>query len=226
MPCSLAGPPSRTSLTSSPPRYRDCNRCTLVAGIASTRRPMSRQQRSSIGSVSRRAAANDRSSFSSVPARITVTDTLSPARWPSNPRSMSSGRATGVSPMCVITSPAFTPTLSAGLCRRTASTITPRGPSLRDTMPCHVRSTRSTVSSAATTSSTLSTGMAKPIPCAPARTATLMPTISPSMLSSGPPELPGLMLASVWIRSSYRCVRLTSTSRWRADTMPRVTVCS
>ena len=35
-----------------------------------------------------------------------------------------------------------------------------------------------------------------------ARTATLMPIMSPSMFSSGPPELPGLMLASVWIRSS------------------------
>ena len=37
---------------------------------------------------------------------------------------------------------------------------------------------------------------------APARTATLTPIISPSMFSSGPPELPGLMGASVWIRSS------------------------
>ena len=44
-----------------------------------------------------------------------------------------------------------------------------------------------------------STGMAKPMPWAPARMATLTPTSSPLMFSSGPPELPGLMLASVWI---------------------------
>ena len=36
----------------------------------------------------------------------------------------------------------------------------------------------------------------------PARTATLTPIISPSMFNNGPPELPGLMGASVWIRSS------------------------
>ncbi len=36
----------------------------------------------------------------------------------------------------------------------------------------------------------------------PARTATLTPIISPSMFSSGPPELPGLIGASVWIKSS------------------------
>ena len=69
-------------------------------------------------------------------------------------------------------------------------------------------------------------GIAKPMPWAPARTATLMPITSPSMLRSGPPELPGLMLASVWIRSSYRWERLTSTLRCRAEMIPRVRVCS
>ena len=44
-----------------------------------------------------------------------------------------------------------------------------------------------------------STGMAKPMPWAPARMATLTPISSPLMFMSGPPELPGLMLASVWI---------------------------
>ncbi len=41
-------------------------------------------------------------------------------------------------------------------------------------------------------------GMAKPMLLALARTAALMPTTSPRRLRSGPPELPGLMLASVW----------------------------
>ena len=35
-----------------------------------------------------------------------------------------------------------------------------------------------------------------------ARTATFTPIIWPSIFTSGPPELPGLMQASVWIRSS------------------------
>ncbi len=50
-------------------------------------------------------------------------------------------------------------------------------------------------------------GMAKPMPelirSVPQRTATcpLIPTSSPAMLISGPPELPGLIAASVWIAS-------------------------
>ena len=45
-------------------------------------------------------------------------------------------------------------------------------------------------------------GMAKPMPEPPATIAVLMPTTSPCMLTSGPPELPGLMAASVWRKSS------------------------
>lgn len=136
-------------------------------------------------------------------------------------RSTSSWRATLTSPTRVIRSPARTPAASAGLRWCTASTTLPL-----TTSPCHVCSSLSTDISRETTSSTRSIGMANPMPCAPARTATLMPITSPLMLSSGPPLLPGLMLASVWIRSPYRCVRLTSTLRCRAEMMPRVTVCS
>ncbi len=52
----------------------------------------------------------------------------------------------------------------------------------------------------AATRLTSSIGRANPIPWAPARTATLMPISSPSTLISGPPEFPGLMQASVWIK--------------------------
>ena len=48
-----------------------------------------------------------------------------------------------------------------------------------------------------------------------------MPTTWPSMLNSGPPELPRLMAASVWMKSSYGPWRM---SRPRAETMPAVTV--
>ena len=46
------------------------------------------------------------------------------------------------------------------------------------------------------------TGTAKPIVLARGLIAVLMPITSPARLSSGPPELPGLMAASVWMKSS------------------------
>ena len=81
-------------------------------------------------------------------------------------------------------------TTAAACPRRTSST----------TSPCQVEAIRRVLSISAATLFTSSIGRAKPIPWAPARTATLMPISSPLMLISGPPEFPGLMLASVWIR--------------------------
>ena len=49
------------------------------------------------------------------------------------------------------------------------------------------------------------TGMAKPMPMLPPlrdRIAVLMPISSPRRFTSAPPELPGLMEASVWMKSS------------------------
>jgi len=48
-------------------------------------------------------------------------------------------------------------------------------------------------------------GMAKPMPAfmpVRERMAVLMPTTRPMASTSGPPELPGLMEASVWMKSS------------------------
>ena len=73
-------------------------------------------------------------------------------------------------------------------------------------------------------------GMAKPMPCAPPATAVLMPMTSPFASTSAPPELPGLMAASVWMRlRSERCCPVphassTTTSRPRALTTPLVTL--
>ena len=56
-----------------------------------------------------------------------------------------------------------------------------------------------------TTFSTVFDGMAKPMPIEPPvgeMIAVLMPITSPSMLNSGPPELPRLMAASVWMKLS------------------------
>ena len=90
---------------------------------------------------------------------------------------------------------------------------------------------------------TSSMGIAKPRPIEPdadwppsgdcdaaVRMEELMPTTAPVMSTSGPPELPGLMAASVWIAGYV--VELPSSSeptltgRSRALTMPLVTVAS
>ena len=55
------------------------------------------------------------------------------------------------------------------------------------------------------------------------RMALLMPTTSPDMLTSGPPELPGLMAASVWMKSLNGLPG--SMDRPLALMMPAVTVC-
>jgi hypothetical protein len=57
--------------------------------------------------------------------------------------------------------------------------------------------------------------------------AELMPITRPARSTSGPPELPGLMAASVWMKSATAyCVPSSSLSELRslADTMPLVTV--
>ena len=72
-------------------------------------------------------------------------------------------------------------------------------------------------------------GMAKPTPSLPPESLSicaLTPMTLPCMLSSGPPELPWLIAASVWIESSI--VKLFGDVIWRCSalTMPAVTVSS
>ncbi len=58
-------------------------------------------------------------------------------------------------------------------------------------------------------------------------TAVFMPTTSPALSRSGPPELPGLIAASVWImlsRVSLAAVVPAVTVRPSAETIPEVTV--
>ncbi len=53
----------------------------------------------------------------------------------------------------------------------------------------------------------------------------LMPTTSPRMLSSGPPELPGFTATSVWMKgTASRLGSPERPSRLFAETMPAVTV--
>ncbi len=72
-------------------------------------------------------------------------------------------------------------------------------------------------------------GMAKKMPCAPSAKAVLTPTTAPEVSISGPPELPGLIAASVWIRLRSRRRSLvtgsvTTSCRPRAEMTPDVTL--
>ena len=66
--------------------------------------------------------------------------------------------------------------------------------------------------------------IAKQIPCADAIVAVLIPTTRPSPETSGPPELPGLRGASVWITLSINAPDRVRNVRPSALTMPAVTV--
>ena len=69
-------------------------------------------------------------------------------------------------------------------------------------------------------------GTAKPMPTLPPEgpmIAELMPTSSPRRLTSAPPELPGLIEASVWMKSSKPSGERPLLPS--ALTMPEVTVC-
>ncbi len=68
-------------------------------------------------------------------------------------------------------------------------------------------------------------GIVKPMPSLPLlpdTIAELMPITSPSMLTSGPPELPRLIGASVWMNDSYSLI--PTEFRSRAEMMPVVTL--
>jgi len=61
------------------------------------------------------------------------------------------------------------------------------------------------------------TGTAKPMFCAAALMAVLMPMISPRVLISGPPLLPKLIAASVWMKLSREMVRVADGHHPLAD---------
>ena len=66
--------------------------------------------------------------------------------------------------------------------------------------------------------------VAKQMPCAPRITAVFTPITSPRDVTSGPPELPGLSAASVWITLSIRRPDCARSERPSALTTPEVTV--
>ena len=74
----------------------------------------------------------------------------------------------------------------------------------------------------------MSTGTAKPTPSPPPpveRICELIPTTSPPALTSGPPELPWLMAASVWIAPAIEKPVSDSIERFRAEITPTESDC-
>ena len=129
------------------------------------------------------------------------------------------------------------PALSAGPPRSTPAISAPRVPSsLKDSATGGVTSCTSTpiqprvtlplLTICSSTILAVDTGMAKPIPIEPPereKIAVLMPIRLPAASTSAPPELPGLIAASVWMKFSK--VLMPRPVRPRAETMPLVTVC-
>ena len=89
-------------------------------------------------------------------------------------------------------------------------------------MPSQPRTTRPLAMSWAMMSLAMLIGIENPMPWPVDTMAVLMPTTRPSRFSSGPPELPGLIEASVWMNASY--VATPTRVRPVAEMMPAVTV--
>src|SRR2546425_12481858 len=89
-------------------------------------------------------------------------------------------------------------------------------------MPSQPRTTRPEAISWRMTSWAWLIGIETPIPCPAATIAVLMPITFPSRLRSGPPEFPGLIDASVWMKFSY--VATPTRLRAVAEMIPTVTV--
>ena len=89
-------------------------------------------------------------------------------------------------------------------------------------MPSQPRTTWPRVMSCCITSRASLIGIENPMPCPAATMAVLIPITLPSMFRSGPPELPGLIEASVWMKFSY--VVTPTRVRAVAEMIPTVTV--
>ena len=159
--------------------------------------------------------------------------------WPSTLVMMSPPSATGVPPSCAWMSPPFSPAFAAGLpavtrlheraaldrqqARRTRSRRSPSSRRGRRTGRCPL------VLRSLSFCLTVSIGIAKPMPTLPlppppVSICELMPMTRPVASSSGPPELPGLIAASVWMTLSI--VKPLGALIWRcsAETTPVVSV--
>ena len=91
-------------------------------------------------------------------------------------------------------------------------------------IPMKARRTRPCRTSSPSTNLAVFAATAKQMPCAPWIMAVFTPITSPCEETSGPPELPGLSAASVWITSSISRPVRARNERPSAETTPAVTV--
>ena len=93
----------------------------------------------------------------------------------------------------------------------------------RPCSPSHGRTTRPVSRSSRSSTLAALIGNAKPIEFASSEMKVLIPTTAPHRSTSGPPEFPGLIGASVWI---IGCSARPGRRRLSPLTIPRVMVCS
>ncbi len=139
------------------------------------------------------------------PPRLTTSSTLSPTLAVCTTLSRSSLVWMVLSPALVITSPVFRPAFVGRAAAVTPPTFAPALPwAVPTETPRYGWLTFPPLMIAWATSLARLPGMAKPTPMLPSpwpevAIAVLMPTTWPARLTSAPPELPGLIAASVWI---------------------------
>ena len=155
------------------------------------------------------------SSFS-WPSRITLTETFVPTGvWATRFRN-SLTVCTSLPSNSTITSPRCKPAFRAGPCSFTSLTRAPfcsltlkalarSGVISWMATPSHPRTTFPILMRLSAMGLASETGTANPMPSLPPvreKIAVLMPMSSPLRFTSAPPEFPGLMDASVWMKSS------------------------
>ena len=171
-----------------------------------------------------------------MPERSTSTAIIAPSCWLPTTRCRSSDVSMSRPAALTTMSPVCMPPAWAGPSASTEVTRAPRGrsrPKARASSlvtacvltPIRPRTIGRPVLRSSAIRMARSIGMAKDSPWKPperVQMRLLMPITLPCALNSGPPELPGLTAASVWMNGTSR----SSTLRDLAETMPAVTLCS
>src|SRR6478736_292691 len=161
------------------------------------------------------------------PLRFTVKVTLSPGLCPAMIARSFSALATVVPSTATTMSPDFTPAAAAPLPELTSPTVTVPAAVVRMVTPSRACCAFPLAISCETIERTVFDGTAKPTPSLPPESlwiCDVTPITLPARSSSGPPELPWLIAASVWIAPSIGVLSGEVISRLSALTMPVVTV--
>ncbi|MNP15502.1 hypothetical protein D3C76_1078630 [compost metagenome] len=217
----IAAGPSWTSLMTTPPLSSRAFFCSAVRSATETpRRLLLRSALPSapvpMSASSSGSAPTLMSRFWRLPLRMISSLAFSPSLRLPTRCGRSADMTIGWPFMLRITSPTCRPPLAAGPFSSTWATRAPAGLSRPNdsarslltswiTTPSQPRLTLPSFFSWLETSIATSIGMANDSPMKPperVKICELIPTTSPFMLNSGPPELPGLMATSVWMNGT------------------------